>query len=1240
MRATILLYYRRMMNIIMRKMKTMDGNTAAAYISYAFTELAAIYPITPSSTMAELVDQWSAEGKQNIFGQPVKIVEMQSEAGAAGVVHGSLKTGALTTTYTASQGLLLMIPNMYKIAGELLPSVFHVASRAVTTNALNIFGDHGDVMAARQTGFAMLCESSVQEVMDLSAVAHLASIESSVPFINFFDGFRTSHEIQKIEVLDYEELAPLLDQEKLANFRNRSMNPNHPSVSGTNQNPDIHFQQRETINSYYEQIPAIVKKYMDDINELRGTNYDLVTYYGAEDAEEVIVSMGSAAQAIEQTIDYLTKQGRKVGYLNIHLYRPFPLERFLEKMPKTVKAIGVMDRTKEPGAGGEPLLLDVQSAMYESDLRPMIIGGRYGLGSKDVLPNQIVAIYDELLKDKKAAKSRFTIGIVDDVTYTSLDCGEALDLTNPKTYQAKFWGFGSDGTVGANKSAIKIIGDHTDKYAQGFFYYDSKKSGGLTVSHLRFGETPIRSTYLIEHADFVACHTAAYLNTYDLVKGLKKGGTFLLNTVWNDEQLERFLPSKLKRYLAENEIHFYTINAVKLASEVGLGGRINTAMETAFFKLADIMPFDEVLPILKEEAFKSYARKSMSVVEKNVQAIERTVELLHKVEVPTSWKTVEVKPKVRKENVTDYVHEIVEPINRQEGNDLAVSAFIKNDMTDGRMPLGTTAVEKRGIAVEVPEWNSDRCTMCNECAFVCPHAAIRPFLADDEEMEEAPAGYIVREMRGADGLKYRIQVSVEDCTGCGLCVDACPAKGKALVMKPYEEQKEQAMNWAFSMTLKQKENPAKPNTVLGTQFNKPLLEFSGACSGCGETPYVKLLTQMFGDRMMIANATGCSSIWGGAAPVAPYTTNDQGQGPAWSNSLLEDNAEFGYGMLLASQTRREHLAMKMSEAMNVASPELKLLMEDWINHMHSGEGTQQRAAKLKAALLDEKTNQPLLEAIYADNDLFVKNSQWMIGGDGWAYDIGYGGIDHVLASGADVNMLVLDNEVYSNTGGQTSKATPASAIAKFSASGKYVSKKDLGMMAMTYGNVYVAQIASGANQMQTIKAFEEAERFQGPSIIIAYTPCITHGLAGGMSKTLEEAKEAVNSGYWSLYRYNPELREVGKNPMTLDYKKPNFDEMTNFMRKQVRFSSLESTQPGFAGKLFEKTVNDAKNRFYNYARMTGQEEKIRAKLEKTTDEAVTEKTPRVKKERIVDPEAEARRAAKRAERAAKRERSE
>lgn len=1224
----------------MRKMKTMDGNTAAAYISYAFTELAAIYPITPSSTMAELVDQWASEGKLNLFGQPVKIVEMQSEAGAAGVVHGSLKSGAMTTTYTASQGLLLMIPNMYKIAGELLPTVFHVASRAVTTGALNIFGDHGDVMAARQTGFAMLCESSVQEVMDLSPVAHLASLEAKVPFMNFFDGFRTSHEIQKIEVIDYDELLPLMNQEALADFRERSMNPNHPSISGTNQNPDIHFQQRETVNQYYDKLPEIVQSYMKEINQLRGTNYDLVTYYGAEDAEEVIVSMGSVAQTIEQTVDHLSAQGRKVGFLNIHLYRPFPIDTFLEKMPATVKSIAVLDRTKEPGAGGDPLLLDVQSALYESALRPTIVGGRYGLGSKDVLPNQIIAVYNELLKEKSSRKARFTLGIIDDVTENSLDSGEAVDLTDAQTYQAKFWGFGSDGTVGANKSAIKIIGDHTNKYAQGYFHYDSKKSGGLTVSHLRFGETPIRSTYLIEHADFIACHTAAYLNTYDLLKGLKKGGTFLLNTIWNDEQLERFLPAKMKKYLAENEIRFYTINAVKLATEVGLGGRINTAMETAFFKLADIMPFEEVLPILKDEALKSYGHKSMAVVEKNIEAIDRTVELLHEVVVPEEWKDCEIKIVAPNMDVSKYIREIVEPINRQDGNDLSVGALVNNGMTDGRMPLGTTAVEKRGIALEVPEWISDRCTMCNECSFVCPHAAIRPFLADDEEMEAAPEGYIVREMRGADGLKYRIQVSAEDCTGCGLCVEACPAKGKALVMKPYNEQKEQAMNWAFSMTLRQKENPAKPNTVLGSQFNKPLLEFSGACSGCGETPYVKLLTQMFGDRMMIANATGCSSIWGAAAPVSPYTTNDEGQGPAWSNSLLEDNAEFGYGMFLAAQTRREYLAVSMTEAMDEASTELKLLMEDWQEHMNDSEGTQQRAAKLTAALEAEKSGNSLLEAIYEHRDLFVKQSQWMIGGDGWAYDIGFGGIDHVLASGADVNMLVLDNEVYSNTGGQTSKATPASAIAKFSASGKYISKKDLGMMAMTYGNVYVAQIASGANQMQTIKAFEEAEKFPGPSLIIAYTPCIAHGLKGGMSQTLLEAKEAVQSGYWSLYRYNPEMREKGKNPMTLDYKKPNFDEMKGFMRKQVRFSALESTQAEYAGKLFDKTVTDAQNRFYSYARVAGQEEKIRAKLEKSETESgtqLTEKPVRERKERVKDPEADARRAARRAERAARRE---
>lgn len=1234
----------------MRKRKTMDGNTAAAYISYAFTELAAIYPITPSSTMAELVDQWSAQGKHNLFGQPVKVVEMQSEAGAAGVVHGSLKTGALTTTYTASQGLLLMVPNMYKIAGEMLPGVFHVASRAVTTNALNIFGDHTDVMATRQTGFAMLAESSVQEVMDLAPVAHLAAIEANIPFLNFFDGFRTSHEIQKIEVLDYEELAQLVNHEKLAAFRQKAMNPNHPTTSGTNQNPDIHFQQRETINQHYQTLPEIVRFYMKKINALRGTNYDLVDYYGASDAEEVIVSMGSSTQTIQQTVDHLCASGRKVGVLSIHLYRPFPLEVFLEKLPATVKSIAVLDRSKEPGANGESLLLDVQSAMYDAAMRPTIIGGRYGLGSKDVTPDQIVAVYDELLKPKASQKKRFTIGITDDVTQLSLPSKGTLDLTDPSTFQAKFWGFGSDGTVGANKSAIKIIGDHTEKYVQGYFHYDSKKSGGLTVSHLRFGDTPIRSTYLIEHADFVACHTPAYLHTYDLLKGLKKGGTFLLNTTWSQEQIIKNLPKKMKRYLAENEIRFYTINAMQLAMEVGLGGRINTAMETAFFYLANIIPTEEILPILKEEALKSYRHKSMAIVEKNQAAIDRTIELLQEIPVPSMWATIEV-PERTSTATTQFVREIVEPINRQEGNQLSVGTLVRNQMTEGVIPVGTTAVEKRGIAVEVPEWLSDRCTMCNECAFVCPHAAIRPFLADEDELAEAPEGFIVREMRGANGQKYRIQVSVEDCTGCGLCVEACPAKGKALTMRPYEEQKEQALNWAFAMTLRQKENPAKPGTVLGSQFNKPLLEFSGACAGCGETPYVKLLTQMFGDRMMIANATGCSSIWGGTSPVSPYTTNHLGQGPAWSNSLFEDNAEYGYGMFLANQTRREKLAAQLQSLKAAVSEELQALIEDWDFHREESAGTQQRAAKLIAALEVEVFDTPQLAPILKEKDLFVKPSQWMIGGDGWAYDIGFGGIDHVLASGADVNILVLDNEVYSNTGGQVSKATPTSAIAKFAASGKFVSKKDLGMMAMTYGHVYVAQIASGANQMQTIKAFEEAERFPGPSIIIAYTPCITHGLAGGMRQSLKEAQEAVASGYWSLYRYNPLLAEKGKQPMTLDFKKPAFDQMPAFMQTQVRFASLHSANPNAAQALFEKTVSDAKTRFYNYARLAGQEEKIRAKLEKTdvTDEnspvesghpeqTSAVKSARVRRERqTLSEEQLAERAARRAARAKRRQ---
>ncbi|WP_251314286.1 pyruvate:ferredoxin (flavodoxin) oxidoreductase [Floricoccus penangensis] len=1219
--------------------KTMDGNMAAAHIAYAFSEISAIYPITPSSPMAEYTDEWSSQGKKNIWGQPVKITEMQSEAGAAGAVHGALKAGALATTYTASQGLLLMIPSLFKIAGELLPSVIHVAARAVTTNALNIFGDQSDIMTARTTGYAMLAEASVQEVMDLSAVAHLATIEASVPFLNFFDGFRTSHELQKIDVINYEDLAEMINQEKLEEFRNRAMNPDHPSVSGSNQNPDIHFQQRETVNSYYEATPAIVQKYMRKINELRGTNYDLVNYYGDPEATEVIVSLGSVGQTVEQVVDYLNANGRKVGFINIHLYRPFPVENFIEHLPKTAKNIAVLDRTKEPGSNGEPLYLDVKSALFDHDVK--VIGGRYGIGSKDTTPQQIIAVYDELLKEK--SKTLFTVGIKDDVTNLSLDLGEEIDLTPSTTYQAKFWGFGSDGTVGANKSAIKIIGNNTDKYIQGAFSYDSKKSGGLTVSHLRFGSTPIKSTYLIQSADFVAVHASNYLHQYDVLKGLKPGGTFLLNTLWNDEQLDKHLPSKFKKYIAENNIEFYTLDAVNIAREVGLGRRINTAMQVAFFKLTNIMPFDQAMSILKQDALDSYARKSMKIVESNHLAMDLAAERLHKVEVPKSWKDAQA-PEKKKGNKGEnkYVFQIVNSVNSQEGDELSVGDLVANNMTDGRIPVGTAAFEKRGVALEVPVWNAEACTACNQCSFVCPHAAIRPFLIDEDEMNQAPDGYHVKDFKGKDGLMYRIQVSVEDCTGCGLCVEACPAKEKgALVMKPYEEVNDQTVNWAFSMTLKQKENPARENTVLGSQFNKPLLEFSGACSGCGETPYVKLLTQMFGDRMMIANATGCSSIWGGAAPATPYTTNEDGQGPAWSNSLLEDNAEFGYGMWLASVARRDKLASQMEDLIPFASEELANLMKDWIEHRFESQGTRQRAEKLKAALKDVSDNDAFKEII-KHQDQFVKPSQWMIGGDGWAYDIGYGGIDHVIASGADVNLLVMDNEVYANTGGQVSKATPASAIEKFSAAGKEAAKKDLGFMAMTYGNVYVAQIASGANQMQTIKAFEEAERHNGPSLIIAYTPCISHGLRGGMSKTLTEAKEAVDSGYWQLYRYNPDLEEKGKNPLTLDFKKPNFDQMTDFMLQQVRFSSLKSLNPSKAELLFEKTKQDARRKFLRYARMSGDAEKFLAKEEKAKGivkeetEKVEKPVRREKRERVVDPEAEARRAARRAERAAKR----
>ncbi|AGM98049.1 pyruvate:ferredoxin (flavodoxin) oxidoreductase [Streptococcus iniae] len=1180
----------------------MDGNTAAAHIAYAFSDMAGIYPITPSSTMAESVDIWQTEGRKNLFGQELKVVEMQSEAGVAGFVHGALKTGALTTTFTSSQGLLLMLPNLYKIAGELLPAVFHVAARAVTTNALSIFGDHSDVMSVRQSGCAMLAESSVQEVMDLSVLAHLATLETSIPFVSFFDGFRTSHELQRIEVFDNDDLRPLLNEEALAVFRSRAMNPNHPKVSGSNQGPELYFQQRETVNRHYQIIPYVVQKYMQKINALRGTHYDLMTYYGDKQASELIIAMGSVAQTIEQTVYYLNQKGRKVGFINVHLYRPFPKEHFLAILPKSVQAIAVLDRTKEPGAIGEPLFMDVQSALFESACRPKVIGGRYGIGCKDTGPEQIIAVFDEL--QKSDAKKHFTLGIEDDVTHLSLALGETLDLTGKNSYQVKFWGLGGDGTVSLNKSNVKIIGEHTDKEVQAYFYYDSRKQNGLTVSHLRFSPEAIKSSYFVQEPDFVGVSTAAYLRQYDLLKGLKQGGIFLLNTTWSQEQLHRNLPANLKKYLADHQIRFYTINAYQIAQTVGLDRKSSICMQTAFFKLTQLLPMQEAILAMKDHVLKTYKQKSPEVVAKNLKAIALSMDALQKIDVPKEWSYAQPTSMKRMAQTNAYFRDIQEPTTRLEGDTISVGQLIKHGMVAGDLPLGQVVHEKRSLALEVPEWNADACIQCNQCAFVCPHAAIRPFLIDQDELNVAPKGYNVRDFKGQDGLLYRIQVSVENCTGCELCVKTCPARGKALKMVPVTsdnelKMKEEAINWAFAMSLRAKENPAKPGSLLFTQFEQPLLEFSGACPGCGETPYIKLLTQLFGDRMMVANATGCSSIWGVMAPATPYSTNALGQGPALSNSLLEDNAEFGYGMMLANKNQRQALVPLMQKAMPVASLDLKALMQDWIEHLHQGLGSRARSAKLRSALSEEMQDQPLLKELYAHSDLFVKPSQWLIGGDGWAYDIGFGGLDHVLASGADLNILVLDNETYSNTGGHVSKGTPKSAIAKFSSSGNRGSKKDLGMMAMTYGNVYVAQVASGANPIQLIKAFEEAERYPGPSLIIAYVPCISHGLAGGLKESLEEAREAVASGYWSLYRYNPQLQEMGKNPMQLDYKRPQFDKMIDFMVKQERFSALEQVNPIAAKQLLQETVSNARRRFLTYAKLSGDHDSFISKSEVT-----------------------------------------
>mgnify|MGYP000857579838 FL=1 len=1164
-----------------RKMRTMDGNEAASYISYAFTDVAAIYPITPSSDMAENVDRWAASGKKNLFGQTVKVSEMQSEAGAAGSMHGALAAGALATTYTASQGLLLMIPNMYKVAGELLPGVYHVSARAIAGHALSIFGDHSDVMAARQTGCAMLASGSVQEVMDLASVAHLSAIKGRVPFVHFFDGFRTSHEMQKIEVLEYDELAELLDWDAVKEFRDRALNPEKPVLRGTAQNPDVFFQAKEAANPYYNAIPDIVADYMTEISKLTGREYAPFNYYGAEDAEHVIVAMGSVTDTIEETVDYLMERGEKVGVLKVHLYRPFSEKYFFKVLPTTVKRIAVLDRTKEPGALGEPLYQDIRTIFYAKENAPLIVGGRYGLGSKDTTPAQIMAVYKNLKADEP--KNGFTIGIVDDVTNTSLE-EEEISISTPGTIRCKFWGLGSDGTVGANKEAIKIIGDNTDMYAQAYFSYDSKKSGGVTISHLRFGKQPIKSPYLIDEADFIACHNQAYVNQYDLLKGLRKGGTFLLNTMWSPEELSERLPASMKNYIVENDINFYIINGTKIAADIGLGRRINMVMQSAFFKLAEVIPMEEATKYLKDAIVSAYGSKGEKVVSMNHEAVDQGMKAVVKVEVPEDWKTAVDEAAATVEE-PDFIKNVLRPMNAQQGDNLPVSTFVGAE--DGTFPVGTTAYEKRGIAIDVPEWIPENCIQCNQCSFVCPHAAIRPFLLDEEEVNNKPEGCTTIKAMGKElaGLEYRIQVSTLDCTGCGNCADICPAKNKALVMKPVEPQIEaEKENWEYMMTVKDKSHLTNTENVKGSQFVQPLFEFSGACAGCGETPYVKLITQLFGDRMLIANATGCSSIYGGSAPSTPYCKNHEGKGPAWANSLFEDNAEFGYGMMLATSQIRNKIKDLMEEALTLdISDELKEAFQEWIENKDDGKKSKAATYKI-LPIIEKEAGNPVIDEIIEKKDFLIKKSQWIFGGDGWAYDIGFGGLDHVLASGEDVNVLVMDTEVYSNTGGQASKASPTAAIAKFAASGKRTKKKDLGMMAMSYGYVYVAQVSMGANKNQLINAIKEAEAYDGPSLIIAYAPCIAHGIKAGMGKTQEQGKKAVESGYWHLYRYNPELKEEGKNPFILDSKEPTAS-FQEFLTGEVRYSALQKSFPEEAEELFSKAEKDAQERYESYKRL-------------------------------------------------------
>ena len=1160
------------------KMMTMDGNTAAAYVSYVFTDVAAIYPITPSSTMAEKMDEWATKGVKNMFGQVVKIQEMQAEGGAAGAVHGSLTSGALTTTYTASQGLLLMIPNMYKIAGELLPGVFHVAARALATNTMSIFGDQRDVMACRQTGFAMLAEASVQEVMDLAAVAHLAALKGSVPFLNFFDGFRTSHEIQKIEAWDYDDLAKLVDQDALKKCRARGSSPDHPTLKGSLENSDIYFQQQEVQNRYYQALPDIVEEYMEKVSELTGREYHPFTYYGAPDADRMIIAMGSLCDATKETVDYLNAHGEKTGLLSVHLYRPFSLKYFFKYIPETVRKIAVLDRTKEQGSLAEPLYLDVTQAYSGVENAPLIVGGRAGLGGKDTTPTHILSVFENLKQD--TPKDHFTVAITDDVTNTSLPITQDIDTTPAGLTACKFWGLGSDGTVGANKSAVKIIGNHTNMYAQAYFAYDSKKSGGITVSHLRFGKTPITSSYLINKANFVSCSQQTYVHKYDVLAGIKDGGTFLLNTIWDAAGLEQNLPASMKRTLAKKHIQFYTINAVKIAQDIGLGGRFNMIMQSAFFKLADIIPVEDAVKYLKDAVVTNYGKKGQKVVDMNNAAIDQGVSQIVKIDIPAAWADATDAPEAQKD-VPEFITKLQKPINAQEGDSLPVSAFL--GLEDGAFPQGTAAYEKRGVAINVPEWQVENCLQCNQCAMVCPHAAIRPVLTTDEELAAAPEGFISRPATGAQGLHFTMQVSVMDCLGCGSCAQVCPAKEKALVMKPFSTQEQKAPLWDYAMSVSRKANPMNKFTVKGSQFEQPLLEFSGACAGCGETPYAKLVTQLFGDRMMISNAAGCSTVWGGSAPTQGYKINQQGHGPAWGNSLFEDNAEYGFGFFLGDRSNRELLKGYVDDAKEVASPELRAILQDWEDNMEVAEGTRKRSDAVIAALEKEKDGKFELERVYSMKQYLIKRSTWIFGGDGWAYDIGYGGLDHVLALDENVNVFIFDTEVYSNTGGQPSKATPTAAVGKFATMGKRTKKKDLGMMCMSYGYIYVAQVAMGADPNQFMKAITEAEAYNGPSIIIGYAPCINHGLKAGQGSSQLEQKRAVDAGYWQLYRYNPDLLDQGKNPFSLDSKEPKAN-FRDFLMGEVRFASLQKVDPDQAEALYKKTEKDAKDRYESYVR--------------------------------------------------------